>query len=183
MARYIDEKDVYKLVEPTGTARVHCSQIDALQRADVAPKSEVDRWYHEYHVIKDELKQEKAYHRETHKLVDKYFVELQKAKSETTRAICAEIREEYELDGMTYLDEILCGHLKKFIDDLEKKYCGEVAPDTNDGRKKTNFDRIKEMSVEELSEFLCKLYFGEDCPPEYAKDLAKFFESEVNENG
>lgn len=59
----------------------------------------------------------------------------------------------------------------------------EVAPDTNDGRKKTNFDRIKEMSVEEFSEFLCKLYFGEDCPPEYAKDLAEFFESEVNENG
>ena len=79
MARYIDEKDVYKLVEPTGTARVHCSQIDALQRADVAPKSEFDRWYHESHVIKDELKQEKAYHRETHKLADKYFVELQTA--------------------------------------------------------------------------------------------------------
>ena len=41
MARYIDEKDVYKLVEPMGTARVHCSQIDKLPRADVVPKSEV----------------------------------------------------------------------------------------------------------------------------------------------
>ena len=39
MERYIDEKDVYKLVEPTGTARVHCSQIDELPRADVVPKS------------------------------------------------------------------------------------------------------------------------------------------------
>lgn len=35
MNRYIDENDVYKLVEPSGIARVHCSQIDALQRADV----------------------------------------------------------------------------------------------------------------------------------------------------
>ena len=32
--RYIDEKDVYKLVEPNGVARVHCSQIDELPRAD-----------------------------------------------------------------------------------------------------------------------------------------------------
>jgi hypothetical protein len=40
MPRYIDEKDVYALVEHTGIARVHCSQIDALPRADVVPKSE-----------------------------------------------------------------------------------------------------------------------------------------------
>ena len=36
MARYIDEKDVYALVEPRGVAKVHCSQIDELPRADVA---------------------------------------------------------------------------------------------------------------------------------------------------
>ena len=47
MPRYIDEKDVYKLVEPTGIARVHCSQIDELPRADVAPKSEVAREFFE----------------------------------------------------------------------------------------------------------------------------------------
>lgn len=35
MSRYIDENDVYKLVEPSGVAKVHCSQIDALPRADV----------------------------------------------------------------------------------------------------------------------------------------------------
>lgn len=35
MSRYIDEKDVYKLVEPSGLASVHCSQIDDLPRADV----------------------------------------------------------------------------------------------------------------------------------------------------
>jgi hypothetical protein len=35
MSRYIDEKDVYRLVEPSGVGRVHCSLIDELPRADV----------------------------------------------------------------------------------------------------------------------------------------------------
>jgi hypothetical protein len=51
MTRYIDEKDVYKLVEPTGTARVHCSQIDELPRADVVPKSEVEKIFEEIEKI------------------------------------------------------------------------------------------------------------------------------------
>ena len=42
MARYIEETAIYKLVEPHGTAKVHCSQIDELPRADVVPKSEVE---------------------------------------------------------------------------------------------------------------------------------------------
>ena len=42
MGRYIEETEIYKLVEPRGVARVHCSQIDALPRADVVPRSEVD---------------------------------------------------------------------------------------------------------------------------------------------
>ena len=35
MSRYIKDTDVYRLVEPSGVARVHCSQIDELPRADV----------------------------------------------------------------------------------------------------------------------------------------------------
>ena len=35
MSRYIKDTDVYKLIEPNGMARVHCSQIDELPRADV----------------------------------------------------------------------------------------------------------------------------------------------------
>lgn len=35
MARYIDENDVYKLIGSRGMSMVHCSQIDALPRADV----------------------------------------------------------------------------------------------------------------------------------------------------
>ena len=53
--------------------------------ADVVPKSEVEQWYHEYHAIRDELKQEKMYHRETEKLADRYCAELQTAKSEVER--------------------------------------------------------------------------------------------------
>lgn len=45
MSRYIDENDVYKLVEPSGIARVHCSQIDALPRADVVEVRH-GTWYH-----------------------------------------------------------------------------------------------------------------------------------------
>ena len=45
-------------------------------------KSEVDKWYCEYHAIKDELKQEKMYHSETEKLADRYCAELQTAKTE-----------------------------------------------------------------------------------------------------
>lgn len=48
-------------------------------------KSEVEKWYHEYHAIKDELKQEKMYHSETEKLADRYCAELQTAKTEVER--------------------------------------------------------------------------------------------------
>lgn len=44
MARYIEENDVYALLGERGTAKVHCSQIDELPRADVVPKSEVEKW-------------------------------------------------------------------------------------------------------------------------------------------
>lgn len=107
------------------TANRYAEMLDKTEEELNDERAKSDKWYHEYHVIKDELKQEKAYHIETNKLVDKYFNELQTAKSETAREIFAKIIEEYELDGMTYLDEILCGHLKKFIDELEKKYIGE----------------------------------------------------------
>ena len=46
MARYIEENEIYKLVEPRGTAHIHCSQIDELPRADVVPSSEVERLKH-----------------------------------------------------------------------------------------------------------------------------------------
>lgn len=37
-SRYINENDVYTLVEPRGLAKVHVTQIDELPRADVVPR-------------------------------------------------------------------------------------------------------------------------------------------------
>ena len=48
MARYIDEGDIYELFQPTGIARIHVAQIDELPRADVVPKSEVEKLQEAY---------------------------------------------------------------------------------------------------------------------------------------
>ena len=89
MARYTDlDKIIAKLdadtTDPNEMFPIHWMKtwLNMQPTADVAPRSEVDKWYHEYHVIKDELKQEKAYHRETEKSADRYFTELQEAKKE-----------------------------------------------------------------------------------------------------
>jgi hypothetical protein len=97
MDEYIKREDAYKAVlhQLAGTS-YHSAvlrAIEAIPAADVAPKSEAENWHHEYHVIKDALKQEKMYHRETEKLVDKYFTELKTAKSEVAREIFKEIAE------------------------------------------------------------------------------------------
>ena len=94
MARYIDAdkmvaKDNAYTTFPYDLAG--CDDTDLVRwinkqpTAAVVPKSEVEQWYHEYHAIKDELKQEKMYHRETEKLADRYCEELQTAKSEVER--------------------------------------------------------------------------------------------------
>ena len=110
-------------------------------------------------------------------------------QTETAREIFWEIDKLLTIlldDDETGRKYIAIDHLKYIS--LKKKYDGEDtnaptkadgATDTKDGHKKTNFDRIKEMSVEELSEFLCEIYFEEQYKPEYAIDFAKFLESEV----
>ena len=70
--------------------------------ANAAPKSEVERL--------------------TKLLDDRCDRCIERERAKAAREIFEEIRKEYELDGMTYLDEILCGHLNKFIAELEKKY-------------------------------------------------------------
>lgn len=96
--------------------------------------SECEKWYHDYHVIKEELKQEKAYHKETEKLADRYLLALHTAKSTIARKIFEEIKrvsktvcvpkilvngivKSNTLNGV-YLDE-------ECIADLEKKYTEE----------------------------------------------------------
>jgi hypothetical protein len=62
MSRYIEEKDVYKLVEPNGVARVHCSQIDELPRSDVVEVVRCKDCAH-YHEMKGfDYKGRKAHH-------------------------------------------------------------------------------------------------------------------------
>lgn len=95
MARYIDADKVIKvikeandmypfLIDENEKCRV-CDLIESQPDADVVPRSEVEQWYHDYHAIKDELNQEKMYHRATEKLADRYCAELQTEKSEVER--------------------------------------------------------------------------------------------------
>ena len=56
-------------------------------------RAEVEKWYHEYHCIKFSLEQEKQYSRETHKLADFYFIQLQKARANIIGAIEARVKE------------------------------------------------------------------------------------------
>lgn len=104
---------------------------------DVVPKSEVDKWYHEYHVIKDALTQEKMYHRETEKLADKYCAELQTAKTEVAREIFEEIDEIFKNSNQAeYSKELKCiarwsfdkVKFLKQLAELKKKYTEGECP-------------------------------------------------------
>lgn len=51
---------------------------------------EVAKWYHEYHVLKEQLKTENMYHRETEKLADKYFCECKRLQELLDAAIAGQ---------------------------------------------------------------------------------------------
>ena len=106
MARYIDSEALLELINedckyknPTNEYTRGCNEvcdwaikvIKNMPTVDVVPKSEADKWYQEYHAIKDELKQEKEYHRATEKLADRYCAELQTLKAKVAREIFEEI--------------------------------------------------------------------------------------------
>ena len=117
-------------------------------------------------------------------------------KKETAREIFAEIDD-------LFFDKFLMGNITASLFDdkyaeLQKKYMGEDAnvptkadgaTDTKDGRKKTNFDRIKGMTVDEMSTFICGIYDNDEdlgkfingeIVPEYGEDgILKWLESEV----
>lgn len=82
MARYIDadalniDIDLSKGITVYDLAISVVKAVKEAPIADVVERSECEKWYHEYHVIKDALKQEKEYHRSTEKLADKYQTEL-----------------------------------------------------------------------------------------------------------
>lgn len=78
---YIDREKVCEICNNKG---VDCGKekcpVYKVPAANVVPRAEVDNWYQLYHSIKEELKQEKMYHRETDKLCDRYYIESQQAK-------------------------------------------------------------------------------------------------------
>ena len=79
-------KHKYELSEAEREANIK-GFADEITKAN----SECEKWYHDYHVIKEELKQEKAYHKETEKLADRYLLALHTAKSTIAREIFEEI--------------------------------------------------------------------------------------------
>lgn len=134
MPRYIDADKVIKvikeandmypfLIDENEKCRV-CDLIESQPDADVVPKSEVEQWYHEYHAIQDELKQEKMYHRETEKLADRYCAELQTAKSEVERLENALADKARECNMA--VDKICLAHREE-IRALQEKHEAELA--------------------------------------------------------
>lgn len=142
MARYIDADKLCEAlksmasVQPTfkqSTILGVVSSIENFPTADVVPRSEVDQWYHEYHVIKDELKREKMYHKETEKLADKYCAELQTAKAEVAAEIFEEIAfivfdNTFSRDEKTYFN---AENIVRKIGKLKKKYTEEKKDEKN----------------------------------------------------
>ena len=91
-----------------------------ISTADVVAKSEADTWYQLYHSIKEELKLEKMYHRETENLCDRYCIESQQAKKQVAR----EIFEEIEKLSYRFMNDkhYIFGDMVWDIAELKKKY-------------------------------------------------------------
>lgn len=96
-------------------------------KANAVPRSECEKWYAEYHKVKEDLKQEKMYHRSTEKLADRYLIELKQAKQDVAREIMAEFKDLV----ISYVKDrgLLLGAFKNAVAhaeaELKKKYIGE----------------------------------------------------------
>ena len=112
--------------------------------ADVVPRSEVDNWYQLYHSIKEELKQEKMYHRETENLCDRYCIESQQAKEQLAREIIKDLEElvapyeteikrgEVTIENLHCYPSYVCYVLPKHeVDSLIAKYKRKYMEDPN----------------------------------------------------
>ena len=123
MARYIDadklisEYDRVHIGVPGGARKL---MVEA-PTADVVPRKEAEKWYQLYHSIKEELKQEKMYHRATENLCDRYCIESQHAKQEVAREIFEEI--EFEIHQLDFdRDETRAIAIEGIIANVKKKY-------------------------------------------------------------
>lgn len=94
---------------------------------DTNPWAAAEKWYHEYHKIKNELAYEKTCKRASENMADKYFTELRTVKTELPKEIFSEIR-----SCVDYIEEQLPEgelpdafvSLKEDIAMLDKKYVG-----------------------------------------------------------
>ena len=117
-----DDYEKYKVVEKAAQQVVDANSAIPTPDPAASLKSEVEKWYHEYHAIKDELKQEKMYHSETEKLADRYCAELQTAKREVAREIFEEIEKNMVIFGDVALSTYFRGIGWKVFAELKKKY-------------------------------------------------------------
>lgn len=157
MARYIDADKLAEYITTTyckncdiydGEKCNACPMNDALnyietfQTADVVPRAECEKWYHEYHGIKDALKQEKEYSRSTEKLADKYFIELQTAKEEISRLemLCEQLGRDVDV-RLKYIYE-----LEEKINQIFKEIGKFVCTNAEDYNK---FAELKKKYTEE----------------------------------
>lgn len=122
MARYLSESDVYNLLGERGMATVHCSRIDVLPRADVAPRAE-------FEALKDEADRYKRYY-----FRHDYDEMIAEAKAEVAREIFEEIKDQLRgiFDFFRQDNDIRESCAIMFaiseVDKIEKKYTQPEPP-------------------------------------------------------
>lgn len=124
MTRYIDEKDIYKLLEPTGMAKVHCAQIDELPRADVVPKSEIDFLRASQNLHEAEFNEIKAELELRNAEIETLNVRSEVLKAEVTRKIFVEIEKVLKEYHKSYglFGEFRTRAIMDALAEIEKKY-------------------------------------------------------------
>lgn len=134
MARYIDEKDVYALVEPMGTARVHCSQIDDLPRADVVPKSEVEHLEREVRLLTENSITAKY----SHCVIGSYYAVLTKSLEDYEKVI-ADISSAAKAEVAREIFEEMYGKVASKIEPYIRPICkGDLGFDAGFRNGKTD---------------------------------------------
>ena len=86
-------------------------------------EAEAVKWHHEYHKVKEDLRQAKIYENSAHKLAEQYHEELQTAKAEAIKKFAERAKEKMQnLARMQYgSDEIYFLIGESFIDSIAKE--------------------------------------------------------------
>lgn len=83
MPRYIDADEFKQRLADRDIffPALYKNELNSTPTADVVPREECEKWYHEYHVMKQYFLQECKYHSETARLAD-YYEELYRNTAE-----------------------------------------------------------------------------------------------------